>query len=458
MIAGLRSRLGGVLGEPGSLRRRAISAASWRFGGYGTSQVLRLASNLIMTRLLVPEDFGLMAIIFAVHIGLVMMSDVGLKQSVIRFDEGDQPDFLRTVWTMQVLQFVGLSLLLGAVALALEVAGEALRDGDTVFADPRLPLLLAASISILLLQGLQSMSIALATRRMIIKPLIALELVRQICATAVMICWASQAPSVWALIAGSTFGAAVFCLGSHLVLPAPQMRFQWVRQHALKIWDYGKWLIGSSTAGFIENQGDRFMMGALLPVETFGLYAIAMIWVEAVAGLTKRLLSQIGQPMLNEVRRSDGARLGTTLRRLRQVANLMAAGGLGLVCVLAYGLLGLLYPQSYQGAGPLMLVLALKLIALRYLPLNYFADASGETRRLFYSKLPTLASVFFAIPVAYAAAGLPGALLASATTMLWSAPLQLAIAGDHVLVNFKRERLEFLALLAFAVAWTWVIV
>jgi O-antigen/teichoic acid export membrane protein len=45
-----------------SLRRRVIHAGSWTLGGHAAGQALRLGSNLIMTRILVPEMFGIMSL------------------------------------------------------------------------------------------------------------------------------------------------------------------------------------------------------------------------------------------------------------------------------------------------------------------------------------------------------------------------------------------------------------
>jgi O-antigen/teichoic acid export membrane protein len=54
------------------LKNKAYLASIWVIGGLGTSQALRLASNLILTRLLVPEFFGIMAIaqVFMMGLGL----------------------------------------------------------------------------------------------------------------------------------------------------------------------------------------------------------------------------------------------------------------------------------------------------------------------------------------------------------------------------------------------------
>ncbi len=48
---------------------RVLRSTSWVLIGYGGSQALRLASNLILTRLLFPEAFGLMALVSVVTVG-----------------------------------------------------------------------------------------------------------------------------------------------------------------------------------------------------------------------------------------------------------------------------------------------------------------------------------------------------------------------------------------------------
>jgi O-antigen/teichoic acid export membrane protein len=78
-----------------TLKNRVFIAGGWSVAGYGLSQAIRLGSNLLMTRLLVPDMFGLMAIAGTLMVGLAMFSDVGLRQSVVTSMAGleDGPDF-----------------------------------------------------------------------------------------------------------------------------------------------------------------------------------------------------------------------------------------------------------------------------------------------------------------------------------------------------------------------------
>ena len=91
-----------------SLRHPAVRATILTFGGYGAGQALRFASNLILTRLLFPEAFGLMVLVNLVIQGLQMFSDIGLGPSVVQNPRGEEPVFLRTAWTVNILKNSGL--------------------------------------------------------------------------------------------------------------------------------------------------------------------------------------------------------------------------------------------------------------------------------------------------------------------------------------------------------------
>ena len=95
-----------------------LAAGAWSLAGYAVSQVIRFGSNLIMTRLLVPEMFGVMAIATIVMVGLAMFSDLGLRQSIVQSRRGDDPAFLNTAWALQILR----GLVLWAIALAIASA------------------------------------------------------------------------------------------------------------------------------------------------------------------------------------------------------------------------------------------------------------------------------------------------------------------------------------------------
>ena len=97
-----------------------IRSSLWSVGGFGLGHALRLASNLILTRLLFPEAFGLMALVTIFMIGLEMFTDLGIVTSIIQNKRGEEADFLNTAWTIKVIRgiviFICIYLIAGPVA------------------------------------------------------------------------------------------------------------------------------------------------------------------------------------------------------------------------------------------------------------------------------------------------------------------------------------------------------
>jgi O-antigen/teichoic acid export membrane protein len=91
-------------GKTAERRRMVLQNSVVEVLTYGATQALRLGSNLILTRLLFPEAFGLMVVVGIVLFGLTMLSDVGILQAVIQNPRGDDEDFLNTAWTLQIMR------------------------------------------------------------------------------------------------------------------------------------------------------------------------------------------------------------------------------------------------------------------------------------------------------------------------------------------------------------------
>src|SRR5258708_38799692 len=115
-------------------------------GGYAASQLLRLASNLILTRLLFPAVFGEVALVFIFIQGLAMFSDVGTGPAIIQNHRGDDPSFINTAWTIQSAR--GAILWLASWAISWPLAA--------FYGQPALPWLIPAACFTALLGGFES--------------------------------------------------------------------------------------------------------------------------------------------------------------------------------------------------------------------------------------------------------------------------------------------------------------
>ncbi|MEM9581457.1 MAG: oligosaccharide flippase family protein, partial [Pseudomonadota bacterium] len=126
-----------------NLKARALRSSAVTVGGFGASQMIRLASNLILTRILFPEAFGMMALVMVFLQGLAMFSDVGVGPAIMQSKRGDDPSFLNTAWTIQVVR--GFVLWIVAALLAWPIA--------VIYGEPQLLHLLPVAALTLVIAG-----------------------------------------------------------------------------------------------------------------------------------------------------------------------------------------------------------------------------------------------------------------------------------------------------------------
>src|ERR1700722_3478499 len=148
-----------------TLRELAVRGAAWTAVGFGGAQVLRFGFNLILTRLLYPELFGLMALAFTVITGLNLFSDFGALAIVVSHPRGADREFLNTVWTLQILR--GLVLAAVFFLIASPVA--------TFYHDPRLAWVIRAVGVTSVVAGFNATTFFVLRRRMQVRELVSLE-------------------------------------------------------------------------------------------------------------------------------------------------------------------------------------------------------------------------------------------------------------------------------------------
>ena len=139
------------------LKRRVLRASGWSVLTQIASQAVRFGGSLVMTRLLVPELFGVTALAMTFIFALNMFSDLGLGQVVMRHPVADDKEFLNTVWTLQILRgaLIGCAGLLVVVAL-LALGSMGLLPLGSAYAHPALPSALMVISCSALVSGLES--------------------------------------------------------------------------------------------------------------------------------------------------------------------------------------------------------------------------------------------------------------------------------------------------------------
>lgn len=259
-------RPGEDLGQRTSaLKSLALQGTLWTVIAYGASQMIRLGSSVVLSRLLLPQYFGLMALLSTVIVGLSLFSDIGLHSSVIQNPRGDEPAFLNTTWTVQVLRGVALWIL--AAALAVPAAW--------FYHTPEIAVLLPVVALTTVIGGFNSTSLLTLARSISVAKLSVLELTVQACQLVVTVGWALIHASVWALVAGKLVSDGLRLYLSYRIVPGETNRFAWDREAAASLFRFGRWIFLSTAIYFLASQTDRLILGRLVPLSVLGVYGIA---------------------------------------------------------------------------------------------------------------------------------------------------------------------------------------
>lgn len=409
-------------------------------GASAASQLMRLASSLVMTRLLVPEMFGVMALANTIMAGMQLLSDLGLRQNVVQSRNGNMPAFLNTVWTVQIARGGLIWLMLLGAALAVHVVDEAhwWREGS-VYADPVLPLVIAALSFNALIGGFESTRLATASRNLALGRVYLLDLGCNLAGVFFMVAWALLDRSIWALVYGTLFTSALRVAASHTLLPGSGNRLHWDKDSLREIFSFGKWIFLTSILGFLAANGDRLLLGGLTDPATLGLYSIAFMMVGAMRDAFAMMASNVAFPAFSEIVRTRKAALKESYYRFRlpmDAATLVAAG-----MMFAAGdlLIRLLYDDRYLQAGHMLEILSIGLLEVRYaLAIQCFMALGMPKLMVPVIAVRTLA-LFGLMPVAFHFWGLDGALWVIGASAVLALPVTFHLKIGQGLFDLKRE-------------------
>ena len=325
-----------------SMRGLLLSSSLWTVLGYGAGQVLRLGNNLILTRLVSVQVFGVMAIVQAVITGLSLITDIGVGPSVIQNKNSNDPKFLGTAWTIQILR--GVVIWISCCLLAWPAA-LFYRDPQMLFAIP------VAGLATLI-GGFLSINIFVMNKQLDLGPQTLMDLVSQIIAILVMLLLAVYTHSLWSLLIGTVVGALARSILSHWVLSGPPISIGIDREIALSMFRFSRWITISTIITFVLSQGDRLLLGwYMVEKSELGVYATGYLIPQTATILVATLANRVLFPLYSRLIAEGGHELRQRVYLLSRVIFSTILPGLWILMLFAQHIVDFLYPAPYHDAG-----------------------------------------------------------------------------------------------------------
>jgi O-antigen/teichoic acid export membrane protein len=384
-----------------SLKTRALQGVAWTLAGDGGIQVVRVISNLLLTRLLNPEAFGVMVVITLVQQGLVMFSDVGIQPAIVQNKRGDDQVFLDTAWTTQVIRGVMLSLVTWALAWPVAIYSR----------EPSLAHYLPVAGLSSLADGFLSTKVFTSDRHLSLGRLTLLNVGSSAFGLVVRVTWALISPTVWALVWAGLLATILRVILSHWVIPGPVNRFRWERDALRELVHFGRWVFLSTILTFVALQLDKIVFVQLIPLSLLGIYNIGLMLCRLPLETMQKIISNVAFPVFSRLKDSEG---NFELAYARVRAPLMVGCGAVLSFLTLAGPLvaQILYSARYHDAGWIMQLVAVGIWFQALGATNVTALlALGLPKWLAAGNLAKICSMAVVLPLSYQRWGFPGALL-----------------------------------------------
>jgi O-antigen/teichoic acid export membrane protein len=340
-----------------------------------------------------------MALVNVFMQGLVMFSDIGIGPSIVQSDRGEEPRYLNTAWTIQILR--GWALCLAGCLLAWPIA--------LFYKEPQLVHLIPVAALGSVISGFNSTSLFTQTRKIHLGKLTAVDILSQLVSLVVTITWAWFHRTVWALVIGGLAANAVRLILSHQYLPGIRNRLQWDRECVRALLRFGRWIFLSTLLTFTVMQSDRLIFGKLIPIGLLGVYSIALTWATLPISVVGGVMGSVLFPVLSRLHQSGTDFSEAYLKARRPWAIL---GGWASAGLIAGGpiLIRLLYDARATSAGWVIQILAAGTWLLVLETSNGVALlALGQPKWVAAGNAAKLVGMLILIPLGYARYGFPGA-------------------------------------------------
>jgi lipopolysaccharide exporter len=229
------------------------------------TNVVRIVSTMILTRLLAPEVYGIVGVITSIFYTLQMLTDFGLQAYVVRHPKTDEQNFLDSVFTIHAIRGVALAGLSMLLAWPL----------SRIMAKPELFAPLVVSSLFFVIDGQVSLHQFRALRDGKVKRFSIMELVTNLAQSAATIVLAFFLRNVWAIIVSMLIGSSVRAWLTYALFPGQRHRFRPDRAVSADLWRFSRVVAASSALTLIIGQVDKLALGRILPLSQFGIYVLA---------------------------------------------------------------------------------------------------------------------------------------------------------------------------------------
>ena len=276
--------------------------------GVVLSKVCGFGSKVILTRLLLPQEIGLVVMIVVLTGLFEVLAEVGVKQSVIRNPRGAEPAYLNTAWWFHAIRSVGLFLL--AYITAPWLCSFYFKDkADVIESHTMYELIMMSRVAFLTIffNGLVSPRAHVLEKYFKFGKVVIINQASFMAGVIITIILAFIYRSVWAMVLGLVIAALAKCVFSYILCPfLPRLVYD--GESFKEILGFAKGIFGLPILTHAIYNMDVFVIGKVFPASIVGMYGMALILAKTPWDLFGKVFLPLLLPVFSELQ-EDAQRL-----------------------------------------------------------------------------------------------------------------------------------------------------
>jgi len=333
-----------------SLSKKVVTGGLWVFALRMINRGLGFARTIILARLLAPEDFGLLGISMLAISTLETFSQTGFQAALIQKKENVEP-YLDTAWTVSIIRgaILFLTLFLAAPLIA------------KFFNSPQATLVIRIIGISVILTGLRNIAVVFFQKELEFNKQFNYEFSATLIDLIVSVSLAFLLRNVWALIWGG-IAANLTRLFMSYVLHDYRPKFNFDREKTKDLFQFGRWVFGSSILVFLVTQGDDIFVGKSLGVTALGLYQMAYLLSHLPASEIAHVISYVTFPAYSKIQ-DDPHELREAFLKILQLNAFLSFPLAGIILVLAPDFIAIVFGHKWlQMVSPVQILVIAGLV------------------------------------------------------------------------------------------------
>jgi len=453
VFSGLVAHLGG-----NTLKARCARSGVVLGLGAFVAKFFGFGSKVVLTRLLAPEEMGLMVMILSITALFEVLTEIGIKQSVIQHKNGADPEYLNMAWWFQSLRAIGLyAAVFIAAPWLCEFYFSSRPEVLTRYSMGELITLVRVAFISILFNGFVSPKAYILEKTFRFGRAVIITQGGFVLGTIVTIILAFVVKNVWAIVIGSATIGFARCLMSYILCPFVP-RFAYNRESFQGLYRFARGMLGLPILAYIAFNIDVLVAGKLVSTSLVGFYGMALALAVAPWDLFAGIIGPVLLPAFAE-KQDDRKALCKAVLQIAKYTALLVIPPTALAMICSGTVLTFVYGAEYSAVAVsfgLLCVYVVLLIQGAVFTNVYFGIGQPGKNRAFVG-LRALVLVVFIYP-AIRLFGLTGAAAVVVLASFAALCLQITVVSRTIGLNILDYALSWLPGLILAVPVLAVIV